>query len=164
LPIADFRLVLAQHALFALTGKTMNADELKERTKQFALRILKTCCCNAEQHSGKNDRRPTRTSGNIVGANYRAACRGRSREEFVAKLGVGEEEADESAFWLELIIESALLRRKQVEPLLNKANELAKIMARSRISASGATHNKSAIGNRNSKLKLNRQSAIGNRQ
>jgi four helix bundle protein len=86
-----------------------------------------------------------------VGANYRAACRSRSLVEFIAKLGVVEEEADESAFWLEIIIAGSLLKENQVKPLLTEANELTKIMASSRISASR-------------KVRANRQSAIGNRQ
>ena len=74
-----------------------------------------------------------------------------SRAEFVAKIGVVEEEADESAFWLELIIEGAFLKENQVKSLLNEANELTRIMASSRISASR-------------KVRANRQLAIGNRQ
>ncbi|MEK6301914.1 MAG: four helix bundle protein [Acidobacteriota bacterium] len=73
-----------------------------------------------------------------VGANYRASCRARSRAEFIAKIGVVEEEADESAFWMELIIERSLLPASKVEPLLNEANELVAIMASSRISAKRA--------------------------
>ena len=85
--------------------------------------------------------------------------------EFIAKLGTVEEEADENAFWMELIIEGGLLKQRVVEPLLNEANELTKIMARSRISASRALkQSKSVSGNRDSKLISNRQSAIGNRQ
>jgi four helix bundle protein len=80
------------------------------------------------------------------------ACRGRSKAEFIAKLGVVEEEADESAFWMELIIEGAMLKPKLVQPLLDEANELTKIMAKSRISATKVVH------------KPDRQSAIGNRQ
>ncbi len=91
-------------------------------------------------------------AGTSVGANYRAACRGRSKAEFVAKLGVVEEESDESAFWLELIIEGEFLTQRVVEPLLREANELVKIMARSRLSASRALR------------KTNRQLAIGNRK
>jgi four helix bundle protein len=53
-----------------------------------------------------------------VGANYRAACRARSRAEFIAKIGVVEEEADESAFWMELIIESEMLREKKITALI----------------------------------------------
>ena len=75
-------------------------------------------------------------SGTSVGANYRAACRARSKAEFIAKLGIGLEEADESAFWMELIIESELLKRNLVEPLLQEADELTAILAASRISAS----------------------------
>jgi len=68
-----------------------------------------------------------------VGANYRAACRARSRAEFTARLGVVEEEADESGYWLEMIIEGELMRAGLVEPLLTEANELVAIMTSSRI-------------------------------
>ena len=88
-------------------------------------------------------------SGTAVGANYRATCRARSRAEFIAKMGIVEEEADESAFWLELIIESKLLSPDRVQPLLNEANELVAIMAASRISAA---RNKSAFPNRQSEI------------
>ena len=74
-----------------------------------------------------------------VGANYRAACRGRSRAEFIAKIGVVEEEADESAFWLELIIEGLFLKESKVAPLLAEAEALTRIMAKSRVSASSKT-------------------------
>jgi four helix bundle protein len=70
-----------------------------------------------------------------VGANYRAACRGRSKAEFVSRLGTVEEEADESAYWMELVIEGALLKKEQVDPLRREACELTAIMAASRISA-----------------------------
>ena len=90
-------------------------------------------------------------AGTSVGANYRAACRGRSRAEFIAKIGVVEEEADESAFWMELLIEGKLLRLEKVEALLDEARELTKIMAKSRLTAA-------------SRKTTNRQSAIGNRQ
>jgi four helix bundle protein len=74
-------------------------------------------------------------AGTSVGANYRAACRGRSKAEFVAKLGIVIEEADESGFWLELIIEGELLRAELVQPLLDEANELTSIMTRSHMTA-----------------------------
>ena len=74
----------------------------------------------------------------------------------MAKIGIVEEGADESAYWLELIIEAAILKPNQVEPLLAEANELAKIMARSRISASASlqrqANGKLAIGNRKSAM------------
>lgn len=94
----------------------MNAQDLKKRTKQFALRILKLAAALPNTVEGKTIRGQLVRAGTSVGANYRAACRGRSRAEFVAKLGVVEEESDESAFWLELIIEAAMLREKRVRP------------------------------------------------
>jgi four helix bundle protein len=114
----------------------MNADDLKKRTKQFALRVLKLVAALPNTVAGRAIGGQLVRSGTSVGSNYRAACRGRSRAEFVAKLGVVEEEADESAYWMEMIIEGELLKQRQVEPLLKEANELAKIMAKSRISAS----------------------------
>ena len=83
-----------------------------------------------------------------MAANYRAACRARSKPEFVAKLGVVEEEADESAFWLELIMETNLLSATKVEPLLNEASEIVAIMASSKKTAA-----KSQIANRKSQIR-----------
>ena len=83
--------------------------------------------------------------GTSVGANYRAKgsairCRGRSKAEFIAKLGIVLEEADESAFWLELIMDGELLKRERVEPLFKEAHELTAIFA-----ASISTSKKSKI-------------------
>jgi four helix bundle protein len=143
----------------------VNADDLKIRTKQFALRILKLVAALPNSVQGRAIANQLVRAGTAVAANYRAACRGRSKAEFIAKLGTVEEEADESAFWLELIIEGGLLKPRVVEPLLTEANELTKIMARSRISASTALkQGKSTISNRDSKMVSNRQSAFGNRQ
>jgi four helix bundle protein len=130
----------------------MNADDLKKRTKLFALRILKLAAALPNTIEARTIRAQLVSSGTSVGANYRAACRSRSRAEFIAKIGVVEEESDESAYWLELIIEGGFLRQNRVEPLLNEANEITKIMARSRVSASSRVK------------KSNRQLAISNRQ
>jgi four helix bundle protein len=135
----------------------MDANELKTRTKQFALRVLKLVAALPNTLAGKAIGSQLSRAGTSVGANYRAACRGRSKAEFVAKLGTCEEEADESAYWMEMIIEGELLKRKQVEPLLAEAEELTRIFAQSRISAS-----RSLLRAR--MQKNNRQSAIGNRQ
>jgi four helix bundle protein len=142
----------------------MNADELKKRTKQFGLRVLKLVGALPNTAQGRAIGGQLVRSGTSVGANYRAACRGRSKAEFVARLGTVEEEADESAYWMEMIIEGALLKQKQVEPLLNEANELTKVMARSRISASRQLARQSFGTKRQASPNLNRQSAIGNRQ
>lgn len=134
----------------------MNPEDLKRRTKQFALRILKLVAALPNTVQGRTIGGQLVRSGTAVGANYRATCRSRSRAEFVARIGVVEEEADESAYWMELIVEGELLKQEQVEPLLNEANELAKIMASSRISASAplahSTKSKLAIGNRKSAM------------
>ena len=111
----------------------MDAGELKKRTKRFALRILKLVAALPNTVQGRTVGGQLVRAGTSVGANYRAACRGRSKAKFIAKLGVVEEEADESAYWLELIIDGELSNAKVVTPLLEEANELTKIMARSRI-------------------------------
>ena len=79
-------------------------------------------------------------AGTAVGANYRAACRGRSKAEFAAKLGVVVEEADECGYWLELIMDGELLPRPQVEPLHQEANELTAIFVASLQTAKSAVN------------------------
>jgi four helix bundle protein len=116
-------------------GKGMNEAELKQRTKQFSLRVMKLVAALPKSVEGKAIGNQLVRCGTSVGANYRAACRGRSKSEFIAKLGTVEEEADESAFWMELIIEGGLLDKKRVEPLLQEANELVAIIVASRRSA-----------------------------
>jgi len=88
----------------------MNADELKKRTKRFALRVLKLVAALPNTAVGRAISAQLARAGTSVGANYRAACRGRSKAEFVAKMGTCEEEADESAYWLEVIIEGEEIR------------------------------------------------------
>jgi four helix bundle protein len=113
----------------------MNADDLKKRTKRFALRILKLVAALPNTVEGRVIGGQLARAGTSVGANYRVACRGRSRADFIAKIGVVEEEADESSYWLELVIDGNLLKRSRVEPLLNESNELVRIMAQSKMTA-----------------------------
>jgi four helix bundle protein len=113
----------------------VKADELKARTKEFALRVIKLVAALPKSVEGRAIANQLVRSGTSVAANYRSACRARSRIEFVAKLGVVLEEADESLLWLELIVAANLLPPPRVEPLLNEANELVAIMAASRKSA-----------------------------
>jgi four helix bundle protein len=117
----------------------MNEEDLKKRTKQFALRIMKLVAALPKSIEGRVVGNQLIRSGTSVGANYRSACKGRSKAEFIAKLGIVEEEADESAYWMELIIEGDLLKEELVQPLLDEANEIAAIMAASRITASKGT-------------------------
>lgn len=114
----------------------MNEKELQRRTKNFALRILRLVAALPKNTEGRAIGNQLVRSGTSVGANYRAACRARSKAEFISKLGTVEEEADESAFWLELIIEAGILKKSQVDSLLREANELTAIMVASRKSAS----------------------------
>jgi four helix bundle protein len=121
----------------------MTTAELKARTKEFALRVIRLVDALPNSVKGRAIANQIMRSATSVAANYRAACRARSRAEFIAKIGVVEEEADETAFWLELIIDSNIRTEKQIEPLRKEANELVAIMAASR---------KSAIGNRKSAI------------
>jgi four helix bundle protein len=125
----------------------MNEQEMIARTKRFALRIMKLVGALPKTIQGRAIGGQLMRSGTSVAANYRAACRARSKAEFIAKLGTVEEEADESAFWLELIIEGELLPASQVQPLLTEAGELVAITAASKKTASGALA-KSQIANR----------------
>jgi len=121
----------------------MTTAELKARTKDFALRIIRLVDVLPNTVKGRAIANQIMRSATSVAANYRAACRARSRAEFIAKIGVVEEEADETAFWLELIVDSSIRTEKQIGPLRKEANELVAIMAASR---------KSAIGNRKSAI------------
>ena len=116
--------------------REMNAEEPKERKKQFALRVMRLVDALPKTPKGNAIAGQLVRSGTSVAANYRAACRGRSKAEFISKLGVAEEEADETALWLELIIADRLLPEKKVGSLLCEANELTAILAASYISAS----------------------------
>ncbi|MBA2493393.1 MAG: four helix bundle protein [Acidobacteria bacterium] len=113
----------------------MTEKELLQRTKTFALRVIKLVNALPNTSAGRAIGNQLIRSGTSVASNYRAACRGRSKAEFIAKLGTVEEEADESCLWLELIIESGLMEEKSVASLLQEASELTAIFAKSRISA-----------------------------
>ena len=129
----------------------MDKDDLRRRTKEFALRVMKLVDALPRARSANAVANQLVRSGTSVASNYRAACRARSRAEFIAKIGVVEEEADESAFWLELVIEHKLMQELLVRPLLKEADELIAIMAASRISAS-LNSKQSAIANRKSAI------------
>lgn len=110
----------------------MDEEELKDRTKSFALDIIKLVNMLPRTPVGDTIGRQLVKAGTSVGANYRSACRSRSRSEFASKLGIVEEEADESAFWLEVISETGLLEQTLVHALLDEADQLVAIMVASR--------------------------------
>jgi four helix bundle protein len=113
----------------------VDESELKRRTKVFGLRVFKLVDALPKNLQGRAIGNQLVRSGTSVGANYRAACRARSRAEFISRLGVVEEEADESAYWMEMIIEAELVKPTLVESLLAEANEIVAIVTASRISA-----------------------------
>jgi four helix bundle protein len=109
---------------------------LKARTKKFALDVIRFVRLLPQTDEGRIIGQQLMRAGTGVGANYRAVCRARSRAEFVAKLGVALEEADESAFWLELIVDLRMVAGNRGANLLDEANQLTAILAASSITAS----------------------------
>ena len=121
----------------------MNAEQMKARTKEFALRVIKLVQSMPKTIEGYAIANQIVRSGMSVAANYRASCRARSRAEFIAKVGTVLEEADETLLWLELIGDAKIVPRKRIESLRIEADELVVIMVASRKSA--ASNLKSAI-------------------
>jgi four helix bundle protein len=114
----------------------MDKIMLQKRTKQFALRIFAACESLPRTITGKTIASQLARSASSVGANYRAACLGRSKAEFYSKLSITLEEADESAYWLELAIEAKLIAAERLQLLFKEANELTAIFMASRKTAS----------------------------
>lgn len=107
----------------------MQNDEkdLLPRTKKFARRIIRLYCALPKSTEAQVLGKQALRSGTSVGANYREANRGRSKAEFIAKIGDCLKEADETAYWLELMIEENIVTAKKLQPLLDEANELVAI-------------------------------------
>ena len=127
----------------------MTADELKKRTKQFALRMLTLADSLPGKPPGRVLSHQIAKCGTSTAANYRAACKARSHAEFIAKLGIAEEEADEGEFWIELAMEHKLVPARRLLPLHKESGELTAILAASRKTACGrASNRKSTIQNR----------------
>src|SRR3954452_17005116 len=114
----------------------MDKQQLLERTKTFALRSLKLVDPLPRTISGRAIGNQLVRSATSVGANYRAACRSRSRAEFAAKLGIVAEEADETVYWLELIRDGNLLPVNKLTDLLKEAHELTAIFTSGRRTSS----------------------------
>ena len=105
----------------------MSEPDLKRRTKAFALRVLKLVDTLPKTTAGRALASQIVRSGTSVAANYRAACRARSTADFIAKMGIVEEEADETLFWLELLEESQLVPAAKLPAIKREANELIAI-------------------------------------
>ena len=119
-----------------------NSGALKARTKRFALLVIRFCRTLPHNQESLIITRQLLRSCTSVGANYRAVCRARSAADFISKLGIVLEEADETLFWLELLIESGIAQSERADPLLKEANELVSIFVASLRTAKGV---KSAI-------------------
>jgi len=105
----------------------MNKEELKNRTKTFALSIIKLIDKVPNTVSGNVIAKQIVRSATSVGANYRAACRVKSNKDFLYKILIIEEEADETCYWLELLKESLMVNQELLNPLLKESNELTAI-------------------------------------
>lgn len=110
-------------------------EQLRARTKKFALRIIRLYRSLPYRTDTQVLGKQLLRCGTSVAANYRAVCRARSKAEFVAKMGVVVEEADEAVLWLELMTESGIVPLPKTEELLKEANELTAIFAASRRTA-----------------------------
>ena len=108
-------------------GTIVTEEDLKNRTRSFALRVIKLVNSLPRSQTGKVLGNQLLRAGTSVGANYRAACRARSRADFVSKLGIVEEEVDESAYWMEIIVDAGLMDHERLHNLLQEANELTAI-------------------------------------
>jgi four helix bundle protein len=109
----------------------MTETEMKQRTKAFALRVIKLASTLSKDFVGRRLGDQLLRAGTSVAANYRSACRARSQADFVNKLAIAEEEADESTLWMELLIESGLVPLRRLEKLVREANELTAILVAS---------------------------------
>lgn len=102
-------------------------EQLRDRTKAFALRIIRLFRSLPDSRDAQVIGNQLLRSGTSVGANYRAVCRSRSKAEFIARLGIVIEEADESVYWLELLVDTKVIKEEKLDSLLTEARELTAI-------------------------------------
>jgi four helix bundle protein len=107
--------------------KSMAYEDLKLRTRKFALEVVKLVEKLPNDLAGKILGGQLLRAGTSVGANYRSACRARSNADFISKMGIVEEEADETGYWLDLLISAGKLRRESARPLICESGELTAI-------------------------------------
>src|SRR5208282_4685986 len=109
----------------------MNPEELKKRTKPFTIRVINLVDRLPNSRAANIIANQLVRSGTSVGANYRAACRAKSRVDFISKLGTVEEEADETLYWMELLIESGKVKTAALANLMREAGEIVAIIVTS---------------------------------
>lgn len=115
----------------------MTAEEMKARTKAFGLRVIKLVETLPKTKTGNVIGSQLLRCGTSVGANYRVSCRARSNADFIAKMGIVEEEADESIYWIEMLVDAGLIKAKLVGSLLDEANQILSIVVASINTARG---------------------------
>ena len=115
----------------------MTPEQLKRRTKTFAVDIVKCATSLPKDSVTSVLERQLVKSGTAVGANYRSSCRAKSRADFVSKLTTAEEEADETQYWLELLVEASIVSRVAVDKLLDESEQLVRILVASIKTARG---------------------------
>jgi four helix bundle protein len=125
----------------------MDKHELQDRTKRFALRVLTLVDALPRTAGGRAISMQLVRAATSVGANYRSACRARSRAEFAAKLGIAVEGADESLYWLELVRDGNIVPESKLSSLLKEADELTSILASGRKSAVNTSNLKHQTSN-----------------
>src|SRR5690606_11199676 len=116
-------------------SNSRHAEEMRLRLKAFAVRIIRLVETLPRSLSGQTLGRQPLRSATSEAANYRAACRARSRAGFVAKMSIVVEQADETVFWLELLAEAGLIERQRIQDLLDEARQLVKLTSKARHTA-----------------------------
>ena len=117
------------------TGSEMTPEEMKQRTMAYALRVMSLSKALPPDYGSQHIGRQLLRAATSVAANYRASCRARSRADFVAKMGLVEEEADECLFWMELLIQAETVKKERHDPLLQEGDEILAIVVRSKKTA-----------------------------
>jgi four helix bundle protein len=112
-------------------GERVDADELKRRTKQFGLRIIKLIEALPSSKAANVMGNQLLRSGTSVGANYRAACRARSKPDLISKASISIEEADESLYWMEMLVEAEIMPKEKIVALMKEADEIVAILTAS---------------------------------
>jgi four helix bundle protein len=123
----------------------MNESDLKKRTKQFGLRVIRLVESLPSAQTARTIGNQLLRSGMSVGANYRAACRGRSKADFIAKAGISLEEADECLYWMEMLQEAGIIPAEKLKDLMKEADELVAIFTTSIKTARAHLNQKSSI-------------------
>jgi four helix bundle protein len=134
----------------------MDEREFKDRTRRLGVEVIRLVEGMPHGRAADVISRQLLRSATSVGANYRAACRGRSADDVIAKLKIVEEEADETLYWFEVLVESGLVSTTRLQPLIAEANELLAMTVAS-IKTLRLHHSKSPAANRQSSI-VNRQS------